>query len=589
MNTRSDTTIRKQLAFARPYLKEISLSVLLSAATTAASVGMLGTSAYLIATAALHPSIAVLQVSIVGVRTFGITRGAFRYLERLVSHSVNFRLLGHIRSWFYQSIEPLVPGGIEDMKSGDLLARSIQDVETLEDFYVRGIAPPLSAALVTIGISLFTLQYSVTLAAILASGLILTGLVLSLQIRSLSQPRAEAVVASRARLSALAVDTVNGAGTLLMSDSADNHIMKVRVESEKAFAANLSLAASHSSALALGILLSNLTLVAILYFAIPLVRSGRIDGVTLAVLALITLAGFEPVNLLPAASAKIEVSMAAARRLFAIADRPQPVSEPVIPQDAGDFRELEIRHLNFTYSGAENPALIDITLTLTPGRKVALVGPSGSGKSTLIKAIQHFLPVSSGMIFWNGIDNNLLSGIEIRSHQAVLSQNGYLFSATLAENLKLSGADRDEFEKIMRKVGLKKWFSTLPEGWDTWLGDDASQLSGGERQRLLLARTLLLNRPILLADEPVSNLDLATEREILERLLQQTAGMACVISTHRLICMELYDEIIVLNAGKISQRGCHSDLINNKGLYQSLWRQQSGFFSFDLPNKLNST
>ncbi len=581
MNTRSDTTIRKLLAFARPYLKEISISVLLSAATTAASVGLLGTSAFLIATAALHPSIAVLQVSIVGVRTFGITRGVFRYLERLVSHSVNFRLLGRIRSWFFQSVEPLVPGGIEDMKSGDLLARSIQDIETLEDFYVRGIAPPLSAALVTIGISLFTLQYSITLAAILASGLILTGLVLSLQIRSLSQPRAEAVVASRARLSALAVDTVNGAGTLLMSDSVGNHIKKIRSASEEASAANLSLAALHSSALALGILLSNLTLVAVLYVAIPLVRSGRIDGVTLSVLALITLAGFEPVNLLPAASAKIEVSMAAARRLFAIADRPQPVSEPAVPQVAGDFRKLDIRHLNFTYSGAENPALIDINLILTPGRKVALVGPSGSGKSTLIKVIQHYLPVTSGMVFWNGIDVNLLCGRETRSRQAVLSQNGYLFSATLTENLKLSGADSDDYEKILRKVGLEKWFSKLPEDLETWVGDNASQLSGGERQRLLVARTLLMKRPIILADEPVSNLDLASEQDIQSLLLKSNPNTACILATHRLVGMDLFDEILVFDAGRIVQRGTHNELASSDGLYRDLWQQQSNLFAFD--------
>ena len=581
MNTRSDTTIRKLLAFAQPYLKEISISVLLSAATTAASVGLLGTSAFLIATAALHPSIAVLQVSIVGVRTFGITRGVFRYLERLVSHSVNFRLLGRIRSWFFQSVEPLVPGGIEDMKSGDLLARSIQDIETLEDFYVRGIAPPLSAALVTIGISLFTLQYSITLAAILASGLILTGLVLSLQIRSLSQPRAEAVVASRARLSALAVDTVNGAGTLLMSDSVGNHVKKIRSASEEASAANLSLAALHSSALALGILLSNLTLVAVLYVAIPLVRSGRIDGVTLSVLALITLAGFEPVNLLPAASAKIEVSMAAARRLFAIADRPQPVSEPAVPQVAGDFRKLDIRHLNFTYSGAENPALIDINLILTPGRKVALVGPSGSGKSTLIKVIQHYLPVTSGMVFWNGIDVNLLCGRETRSRQAVLSQNGYLFSATLTENLKLSGADSDDYEKILRKVGLEKWFSKLPEDLETWVGDNASQLSGGERQRLLVARTLLMKRPIILADEPVSNLDLASEQDIQSLLLKSNPNTACILATHRLVGMDLFDEILVFDAGRIVQRGTHNELASSDGLYRDLWQQQSNLFAFD--------
>jgi len=586
MNTLSSkrsavSTFKRLLVFAKPYLKEILLSILLSAATTAASVGMLGTSAFLIATAALHPSIAVLQVSIVGVRAFGIARGVFRYLERLVSHSVNFRLLGRIRSWFFQSVEPLVPGGIEDMKSGDLLARSIQDIETLEDFYVRGIAPPLSAALVTIGISLFTLQYSITLAAILASGLILTGLVLTLQVRSLSQPRAEAVVTARAKLSALAADTVNGARTLLVSDSMEKHIKKIQSASVESSSANLSLAALHSFALALGILFSNLTLVAVLYIAIPLVRAGRIDGVTLAVLALITLAGFEPVNLLPASSAKIEVSMAAARRLFTIADRPHPVQEPAIPLEIENFRELVIRDLTFTYPGTARPALKDIFLTVKPGWKIALVGPSGSGKSTLIKSIQKYLPVEDGMIFWNENDINTLNGSKLRSYQAVLSQNGYLFSATLAENLKLSGAKNDEYSKVLKNVGLEKWFTALPDGFDTWLGDDAGQLSGGERQRLLLARTLLQNKPIILADEPVSNLDLSSEQEILQRLLKINSGIAVILATHRLISMELFNEILVMDGGCIVQRGTHNELASVDGLYRDLWQQQNNLFAFD--------
>jgi ATP-binding cassette, subfamily C, bacterial CydC len=581
LSTIGSSPILRLTTFARPYLKEVSLSVLLSAATTAASVGMLGTSAYLITMAALHPSIAVLQVAIVGVRAFGIARGVFRYLERLVSHSVNFQLLGRIRSWFYTSVEPLVPGGIEDLKSGDLLARSIQDIETLEDFYVRGIAPPLSAALVTVGISLFTLQYSVTLAAILASGLSLTGLVLSLQVKAVSRARAEAVVATRARLSALAVDTVNGAGTILMSGAEASHLERVRESSREAERANLSLAAVHSVALALGVLISNLTLVAILYSGIPLVRSGQIDGIILAVLALITLASFEPVNLLPAASAKIEISLAAARRLFSIADRPLPVPEPAEPVHPGSFRELAIRHLDFTYPGSDQPALEGVSVTLTPGRRIALVGPSGSGKSTLIKVIQHHLPVPEGSVFWNDYDSRSLAGEAIRDWQAVLSQNGYLFSASLGDNLKLANPDANSYQPMLGQVGLEPWFDTLPEGLDTWIGENGSQLSGGEHQRLLLARTLLLHRPILLADEPVSNLDLASENDILRRLLQTNPDAACVLATHRLTGMELFDEILVLDGGRIIQRGSHSDLAACEGLYRDLWEQQNNLFAFD--------
>ena len=573
--------IHRLVGFARPYLNEILLSILLSAATTAASVGMLGTSAFLIATAALHPSIAVLQVAIVGVRTFGIARGVFRYLERLVSHSVNFRLLGRIRGWFYQSVEPLVPGGIEDLKSGDLLARSIQDIETLEDFYVRGIAPPLSAILVTIGLGLFTLRYSMVMAAILAAGLILTGLVLSLQVRALSRSRAEAVVDTRARLSALSVETIQGAGTLLMSGAEERHLEKIKNATSAYGSDSLKLAALHSSALALGVLISNLTLTAMLFAGIPLVRSGQIDGVTLAVLALITLAGFEPVNLLPAASAKIEVSMAAARRLFAIADRPLPVSDPAQPEKAGDFHSLEIQHLDFSYPGSDNPALRDISLTVNPGRKIALVGPSGSGKSTLLKVIQRHLPAPAGTVFWNGTDSLKLAGEDIRAWQAVLSQSGYLFSASLRENLRLANTEGSAFKEVLQQVGLDSWFSALPDRFDTWPGDNGSLLSGGERQRLLLARTLLLGRPIILADEPVSNLDPASELDIMRRLLLNNRKTACLLATHRLIGMQLFDEILVMQNGSIVQRGTHAELTGVPGLYRDLWQQQNNLFSFD--------
>jgi len=332
----------------------------------------------------------------------------------------------------------------------------------------------------------------------------------------------------------------------------------------------------------LGVLVSNLTLVGMLYFGIPLVRSGQIDGVTLAVLALITLASFEPVNLLPAASAKIEISLAAARRLFEIADRPLPVLEPSTPVKAGSFQKLTIQHLDFTYPGSNEPALKDISLSLTPGRKIALVGPSGSGKSTLLKAIQHHILVPAGCLIWNGVDCQSLAGEDIRLWQAVLSQNGYLFSTSLADNLKLANPDRAEFENTLKQVGMGKWFTSLLDGLETWLGDNGSQLSGGERQRLLVARTLLLKRPIIMADEPVSNLDLSSELDILRLFLQNNADTSCVLATHRLTGMELFDEILVMKQGEIIQRGTHSKLAATPGLYRDLWQQQNNLFSYDL-------
>ncbi len=311
-----------------------------------------------------------------------------------------------------------------------------------------------------------------------------------------------------------------------------------------------------------------------LYLGIPLVRTGTIDGVTLAVLTLITLASFEPVNLLPAASAKIETSRAAARRLFGVADRSQPVNEPAEPALINGFADLRITNLTYAYPGSILPALNDISLSLLPGKKIALVGPSGSGKSTLLKIIQRYLPVQANSVFWNGVDLNNVSGTAVRENLSVLAQNSYLFSASLRENLKLARSDEDEFEKILESVGLSGWYASLPDGMDSWLGDNGSLLSGGERQRLLLARTLLMHRPVVLADEPFTNLDLKSEKAILHSLLHTESNTACLVATHRLIGMDQFDEILVLDAGKIIQRGC-TRTDRPTGLYRQFWQQQN--------------
>ncbi len=577
------TISRRLLSFARPYWKEITLSLSLSVATTAANIGLMGTSAWLIATAALQPSIAELQVAIVGVRAFGIARGVFRYLERLVSHSVNFHLLARLRGWFFRSVEPLVPGAIEDIKAGDLLARSARDIEALEDFYVRGIAPPLAAIVVTLGISLFTLQFGVSLAALLACGLLLTGFVLSFLIRRISHGQSQILAASRGHLAAVSMETIRNTGEILMSGARDSHLGRVRRASNDVRDAGLSVSRLHSISLAAGVLISNLTLAAILTMGIHLVQTGQIDGVTLAVLALVTLAGFEPVNLLPAASARVETSLASAGRLFEVADRPLPVIDMVNASSLSEFHRLSINSLEFSYPAVEHPALTGINLELHPGSKIALVGQSGCGKTTLLKIIQHHLSPSSGTVTWNDINSSELDGKSIRSMLSVISQDGYLFSASIRENLRLTSPQSDDSEMtdVMQKVGLSNWFNNLPEGLDTWLGDNGKLLSGGERQRLIIARALLMNRPVILADEPLVGLDSESDKELLSTLLHQSSGTACIIATHRLVGMEEFDEILVLASGRIIQRGKHSDLSSGSGLYRQILDQQNNRFSFN--------
>ncbi|GAP15217.1 hypothetical protein LARV_02999, partial [Longilinea arvoryzae] len=208
-------TFTRLLGFLRPFRGGVALSVLASVATIASSIGLLGTSAYLISYAALQPSIAYLQVAIVGVRFFGISRGVFRYLERLSSHSVNFRLLSRLRICFYRSIEPLAPARLTQYQSGDLLQRAVGDIDVLENFYVRIIAPPLAAALVTLGVSWLLGGWSLQLSGVLVGGLLLGGVGVPWISHTLSRDPGQQLVRARAGLSASYVESMQGLADLL--------------------------------------------------------------------------------------------------------------------------------------------------------------------------------------------------------------------------------------------------------------------------------------------------------------------------------------------------------------------------------------
>ncbi|HNT55768.1 MAG TPA: ABC transporter transmembrane domain-containing protein, partial [Anaerolineaceae bacterium] len=313
------TIIRRLLGFLRPFTGQVLLSILLGVATIAGAIGLLGTSADLIARAALHPSIAALQVAIVGVRFFGISRAVFRYLERLVSHSVNFRLLAQLRTWFYQAVEPLAPARLTDYQGGDLLSRAVGDIETLENFYVRAVAPPLVASLVSLGMSLFVGGFHPALGLLLAGGLLVSGIGVPVVTRILARQPGRRLVAERARLSAAVVDGLQGLPELLLYNRTADALDLIQQTGRAMGASQLRLtwAGALANALNLGLML--LTLVGVLWLAIPLVAAAELPGVLLAVLVQLTLASFEAVLPLAGAAQHLESALEAGRRLFTLA------------------------------------------------------------------------------------------------------------------------------------------------------------------------------------------------------------------------------------------------------------------------------
>jgi ATP-binding cassette subfamily C protein CydC len=565
-------TFLRLLSFLRPFTGRICLSIVLGVVTIASNIGLLGTSAYLIARAALHPSIAVLQVAIVGVRFFGIARGVFRYLERLVSHSINFKLVGSLRLWFYQRLEPLVPAALYDTHSGDLLSRSVADIDTLQDFFVRVVAPPLTALVVVAAVGLFIGGYHLVLAGILLLGLALVGIGLPVLSSWLSRKAAGSLVNLRAQLAQSMVDGLQGLPDLEANDRAGGYLDQFREHNRYLGQAQRKLSSSGGLISGLTLLGVNFTLLTVLWFAIPLVTAGSINGVTLAVLALVTLASFEAVTPLGLAAQHLATSLRSAQRLFEIVDRSPVVSEPPAPIDPPRSPSLSVLGLGFNYPQDPAFALKNISFDLPQGKRIGILGPSGAGKSTLLNLLLRFWEYDQGQILLDGRDLKLYSPADVRSMIAVISQDTRLFTGTVRDNLLLacpSALDADLIHAL-DQAQLTAWLNALPHALDTWLGEQGAMMSGGERQRLALARALLRDAELYLLDEPASQLDPETENNLVHSLLQVTRGKSVLWVSHSLAGMAAMDEILVLQDGRIAERGSPVDLRHGQGIYARL-------------------
>jgi ATP-binding cassette, subfamily C, bacterial CydCD len=559
----------------------VTLSVLLSSLTIGASVALIGTSAWLISTAALHVSVAELGVSVVGVRFFGISRGVFRYLERLVSHNVTFRLLARLRVWFYEKLERLAPARLMEYRSGDLLTRVISDVETLENFYVRVISPSLTAVLVGLAVAFFFSFFYPPIAMALIGFFLVLGLLLPLLAQATSRMPGRRLISQRADIQTQLVDGIQGIADILAFGRGQDRGHQIAATGLSYGATQKQMARISGVFSALNTLLTNLGLWLVLVLVIPQVAAGRINGVMLGTFALMTLASFEAVNPLPLAAQMWNASREAARRLFEVVDAEPAVKEDVrySQVDALDIERsnVEFSHLSFAYPAQRFPALQDVSFTVPQGKAIAIVGPSGAGKSTLASLLFRFWDYEAGEIHLGEEELRRLDPDEVRKQIALVAQNSYFFNTSIRENLRLArrSASQEEMEAAARAAHIHDFVMKLPQGYDTLIGEQGLRLSGGERQRLAIARALLKNAPILIFDEPTANLDALTERQVLDTLFETMQGRTSLLITHRLLGLEHMDEILVMDRGRIVEHGSHDALLSQSGLYRRLFELQN--------------
>jgi ATP-binding cassette subfamily C protein CydC len=541
-------TVGRLIKLMAPFRWWVLLAVLLSFATVGASVGLMAVSAYLISKAALATEVSQLTLAVTGVRVFAISRAAFRYAERHVTHTATFRILTHLRVWFYEAIEPLAPARLLEHRSGDLLARIMADLETLENFYVRVIVPPLSAVLVILLGSLLLGSFDIWLGIVTAGFLLLTGIILPLVTQWLSRLPAAEAIGVRAELNAVLVDEVLGMADLQSFGQAYTYQERVVELSEALNQSQEHLAVVRGLANGLTALFTGLAGLTVLWLAIPMVTGGEIDGLLLALIPLTAIACFEAVAPLSQSLQVLESSKAAGNRLFELIDSPPAVVDPGRPAPSATSFDVTVNDLSFSYDPDEPLVLNDLSFSMPSGGRAALIGASGSGKTTLINLLLRFWDYTDGHIALGGQELHDYRAEDVRQLIGLVPQHPYLFNSTIRDNLLLAKPDADDEDLVQacQIAQIHEFIDDLPRGYFTRVGDDGLTLSGGERQRLAIARAVLKNAPILILDEATSHLDALTKERVMEELESFMEGRTTLVVSHQ-IGAAPFDQIVRLD------------------------------------------
>jgi len=551
------TTTRRLCAIASAPRRLVVLAVGLGAATVLAGVGLMATAGYLISRAAERPAILSLSVAIVGVRFFGLARPIARYLERLTSHDLALRALTTARVRMYDVIEPLAPAQLGDYRQGDLLSRLVADVESLQNLHLRGAGPRLVALVagaVAVGVAAAILPGA---AVALGAGLLLAGIVVPWVTVSLQRRAGTAEATARGELTAELVEIMRGSPEIAVCGQVDEKLAQLR-DADSRLVRNARRAAfAEGGGDGLRLLVVGATVAAVLAQAVSAHAADDLDRVLVATLALLALASFDAVQPLVQGARELRETLAAGERLLELADRDPAVSDPAGPArlPAEPFT-VAFEGVGVRYGVAEAPVLEEVDLRLDPGRRIGLVGPSGAGKTTIASLLVRFLDPERGRVTLNGRDLREYQQEDVRGAIAVAGQDSHLFSTTIRENVALGRPDATdaEVQDALRQARILDWVRSLPDGWDTLVGEEGRELSGGQQQRLVVARALLADAPVLVLDEPTAHLDAETASALIDDIVDASGVRTLLLITHRTEGLERMDETFDLRNGVLTRQ-----------------------------------
>ncbi|EIJ71541.1 heme ABC transporter ATP-binding protein/permease CydC [Pasteurella bettyae] len=548
------------------------LGVILMIVGLAASLGLLTLSGWFLAATAIAGAGTLFNFFYPSssVRGLAIGRTVARYFEKVVTHDATFRILSKLRVQVFSKIIPLSPAVLNRYRNSDLLNRLVADVDTLDNLYLRLIAPFISAIIVIAGMTIGLSFINLPIALFIGISLFILLLIIPTVFYKLGTKFGQQLTRSRATYRSQFVEFIQAQAELLLFNAEDKvkqGLSKTEAEwqSYQQQEANLSGLSSAILLFANGLILSFT-----LYFAAYAdLGTGIYKAALLALLAFAALASFEILMPLGAAFLHIGQVIASAERVTEI------IEQPALVKFSGNQTALfptehliEITDLSFTYPERETIALKEINLTISKGKKVAILGKTGSGKSTLLQLLVRNYNPTQGEILLAGQQLSVYTESCLREQICFLTQRVHTFSDTLRNNLQIANKTQitdEKMREVLCQVGLDK---LLEQDLNLWLGDGGRPLSGGEQRRLGLARVLLNDAPILLLDEPTEGLDRKTERKILAMILKHCENKTLVMVTHRLTALEQFDQICVIDDSNLVEQGSYQDLIN----------KQQGFF-----------
>jgi ATP-binding cassette, subfamily C, bacterial CydC len=561
-----------------PYLRQYSglfaLAILLGSLTLLFGGALMFTSGYLISKAATQPeSILMVYVPIVGVRAFGIGRAVLSYVERLTGHQFILKILSEMRVRLYKIVEPQALFLRSRVRTGDILGALADDIEHLQDFYLKTLFPSIVSlviyTVIIICAGLFSIPFAILL-AVLMGLLIFIGPIISY---IYMKTKNEQLKRGRHQLYQQFTDTIFGISDWIFSGKYATYIQKYETQEQKL----LELETKKHSFVNWRDVLNRIVLGAIvilaIYWANEQTLNGEFSPTIIAACGLAALSLVE--SFLPIAGAVSETSsyQDSLKRLESIQGE---TSLSLIEENLNDSLDLsqvtiEIKHLSFGYT-SETPLLDNFSLKIGQGEKVAIIGRSGSGKSTLLKLIQGALVPNSGEVRINGMNAHELAPA-IPKIMAVLNQKPYLFNTSVMNNIRLGNpeATDEEVYEAAKMVRLHEMIMQLPQGYETNMHETGQRFSGGERQRIALARILLQKTPIVIMDEPTVGLDPITEANLLADIFETLKGKTIIWVTHHLIGVEKMDRILFLENGKITMDGSHQKLLKSEERYRHLY------------------